>query len=136
MGAYSGWPPETVDGLCHLGFWKDALDFYRRCEAATHEGAFSQGAEFYGPAKKDYDAPVRIATEGTICREALCGADFTDVMIRAIFGFHPSLNWNTGSPLWAADQDRAFSAKLMHVRWGNRLITITSGPQGLRLEKE
>jgi hypothetical protein len=136
MGAYSGWPPETVDGLCHLGFWKDALDFYRRCEAATHEGAFSQGAEFYGPAKKDYDAPVRIATEGTICREAVCGADFTDVMIRAIFGFHPSLNWNTGSPLWAADQDRAFSAKLMHVRWGNRLITITSGPQGLRLEKE
>src|ERR1035441_923814 len=61
MGAYAGWPPETVDGLCHLGYWQDALDFYRRCEAATHEGAFSQGDEFYGPKKRDYDAPVRIA---------------------------------------------------------------------------
>ena len=136
MGAYSGWPPETVDGLCHLGFWKDALEFYRRCEAATHEGAFSQGAEFYGPRKKEYDAPVRIATAGTICREALCGADFTDVMIRTIFGFHPSLNLNRENPLWAADQDRTFSAKLEHVRWGKRLVTIVSGPQGLRFEKE
>ncbi len=136
MGAYSGWPPETIDGLCHLGFWKDALDFYRRCEAATHEGAFSQGAEFYGPTWKDYDAPVRIATAGTICREAVCGADFTDVMIRAIFGFHPSLNLNRRNPLWAADQDRTFSAKLEHVRWGNKLIAIASGPQGLRVENE
>jgi hypothetical protein len=136
MGAYSGWPPETIDGLCHLGYWKEALDFYRRCEAVTREGAFSQGAEFYGPTKKDYDAPVRIATAGTICREALCGADFTDVMIRTIFGFHPSLNLNRQSPLWAADQPRGLSAKLRHVRWGSSLMTITSGPNGLTAEKE
>ena len=136
MGAYSGWPPETVDGLCHLGYWKDALDFYRRCEAATHEGAFSQGAEFYGPRKKEYDAPVRIATAGTICREAVCGADFTDVMIRTIFGFHPSLNLDNRNPLWAANQPRGFSAKLRHLRWGKSLLTITSGPNGLTLQKE
>jgi hypothetical protein len=136
MGAYSGWPPETVDGLCHLGYWKDALDFYRRCEAATHEGAFSQGAEFYGPKKKDDDAPVRIATAGTICREAVCGADFTDVMIRTIFGLHPSLNLNNQNPLWAADQPRGFSATLRHVRQGKSLLTITSGPNGLTFEKE
>jgi hypothetical protein len=136
MGAYSGWPPETIDGLCHLGFWKDALDFYRRCEAATHEGAFSQGAEFYGPRKKEYGAPVRIATAGTICREAVCGADFTDVMIRTIFGFHPSLNLSRKSPLWATEQDRTISAKLEHVRWGKRLITIVCGPQGVRFENE
>lgn len=136
MGAYSGWPPETVDGLCHLGYWKEALDFYRRCEAATHEGAFSQGAEFYGPKKKDYDAPVRIATAGTICREALCGADFTDVMIRTIFGFHPSLNLSGQNPLWAPDQSRGFSAALRHVRHGKTLLTITSGPNGLTFEQE
>jgi hypothetical protein len=136
MGAYSGWPPETTDGLCHLGYWKDALDFYRRCEAATREGAFSQGAEFYGPKKKDYDAPVRIATAGTICREALCGAGFTDVMIRAIFGFHPSLNLDSKNPLWAPDRPRGLSGKLRHVRWGNSLITITSGTKGLTAEKE
>jgi len=136
MGAYSGWPPETVDGLCHLGYWKDALNFYRRCEAATHEGAFSQAAELYGPRWKEYDAPVRIATLGTIVREALCGAGFTDVVVRAFFGFHPSLNLDSKSPLWAADQPRGFSAKLQHVRWNNSLLTITSDPRGLRAEKE
>jgi hypothetical protein len=136
MGAYSGWPPETVDGLCHLGYWKDALDFYRRCEAATREGAFSQGAEFYGPRKKEYDAPVRIATAGTICREAVCGADFADVMIRTIFGFHPSLNLNNRNPLWDAEQSRGVSARLHHVRWGRSLLTITSGPDGLTFQKE
>jgi lysophospholipase L1-like esterase len=136
MGAYSGWPPETADGLCHLGYWQDALDFYRRCEAATHEGAFSQGAEFYGPKKRDYDAPVRIANAGTICREAVCGADFTDVVIRAFFGFHPTLNLNSESALWKPDEPRGFSGKLRHVRWGDALLTITSGPGGLISEKE
>ena len=136
MGAYSGWPPETTDGLCHLGCWPEALEFYRHCAAATHEGAFSQGAEFYGPNKATYDAPVRIATAGTICREAVCGADFTDVLIRTILGFHPSLNLNTDTPLWAADQSRGLTAKLRHVRWQHTLITITSGPEGLRFEKE
>ena len=136
MGAYSGWPPETTDGLCHLGDWQDALDFYRRCEAATHEGAFSQGAEFYGPKKRDYDAPVRIANAGTICREALCGADFTDVVIRAFFGFHPSLNLDNQNPLWKANTPRGFNGQLRHVRWGKDLYIITSGPNGLTIEKE
>jgi len=136
MGAYSGWPPETTDGLCHLGDWQDALDFYRRCEAATHEGAFSQGAEFYGPKKRDYDAPVRIANAGTICREAVCGADFTDVVIRTFFGFHPSLNLDSQYPLWKANAPRGFNGLLRHVRWGNSLYTITSGPNGLTVEKE
>ncbi len=134
MGAYAGWPPETVDGLCHLGFWQDAFDFYRRCKAVTHEGAFSQGHEFYGPRKREYDAPVRIATAGTICREALCGAAFTDVVIRAFFGFRPGLDEQR--MLWAADQPRGFSASLRHVCWGNALFTLNSGPNGLSGEKE
>ena len=134
MGAYGGWPPETVDGLCQLGYWQDALDFYRRCEAATHEGAFSQGHEFYGPKKRDYDAPVRIATAGTICREALCGAGFTDVVIRAFFGFRPGLN--DQRLLWAPDQPRGFSGQLRHVRWGKALFTIRSTATGLNSEKE
>jgi hypothetical protein len=136
MGAYSGWPPETTDGLCHLGYWQDALEFYRRCEAATHEGAFSQGAEFYGPNKRDYDAPVRIATAGTICREAVCGAGFADVVIRSFFGFHPNLNFASRNPLWKPDAPRGFSGKLRHVRWGTKLYTITSGANGLNIIKE
>jgi hypothetical protein len=134
MGAYAGWPPETVDGLCHLGYWQDAYDFYRRCEAATHEGAFCQGHEFYGPKKRDYDAPVRIANAGTICREALCGAGFTDVVIRAFFGFHPSLD--DQHMLWEPEQARGFSGALRHVRWGKTLFTINSTPTGLNGQKE
>jgi hypothetical protein len=134
MGAYSGWPPETVDGLCHLGWWQTALDFYRRCEAVTHEGAFSQGHVFYGPNKREYDAPVRIANAGTNCREALCGAGFTDVAIRAFFGFRPSLD--DRRLLWEPKQPRGFSGALQHVRWGNELFTISSSPTGLTSEKE
>jgi hypothetical protein len=134
MGAYAGWPPETVDGLCRLGYWQEAFDFYRRCAAVTHEGAFCQGHEFYGPHKRDYDAPVRIANTGTICREALCGAGFTDVVIRAFFGFRPGLN--DQRLLWAPDQPRGFAAKLEHLRWGNALFTLTSGPAGVTSQKE
>lgn len=122
--------------LGHLGYWHDALNFYARCEAATHDGAFSQGAEFYGPKQRGYDTPVRIATAGTICREALCGAGFTDVMIRSFFGFHPSLNFNRNDPLWEASQPRGFSGTRHHVRWKGSLLTITSNPQGLSIRKE
>jgi hypothetical protein len=134
MGAYSGWPPETVDGLCCLGYWQDAFAFYRRCEAVTHEGAFSQGHGFYGPKKRDYDAPVRIANAGTNCREALCGAGFTDVAIRAFFGFRPGLD--DQRLLWEPAQPRGFAGQLRHVRWGQDLYTITSGPAGLTSEPE
>lgn len=136
MGAFSGWPPETMDGLCHLGYWQDAVDFCRRCAAATHEGAFSQSLEFYGPRWRAYDAPVRIADIGTICREALCGAGFTDVFIRAFFGFRPSLNLTHEDPLWQVHQPRGFSGTLSHLRWGQELLTIHSGPEGLTWQRE
>ena len=105
------------------------------------EGVFSEskpGHTFFLKIRVQSKAEIkeRIATAGTICREAVCGEDFTDVMIRTIFGFHPRLNLNRPSPLWAADQVRTLFAKLEHMRWGNRLITIVSGPQGLRVEKE
>jgi hypothetical protein len=65
--------------------------------------------------KRDYDAPVRIANEGTICREAVCGAGFADVVIRAFFGFHPGLN--DQRMLWEPEQPRGFSSQLKHVRY-------------------
>jgi hypothetical protein len=136
MGAYSGWPPETADGLCHLGDWRDALDFYRRCAAATHEGAFPQAMDFHGPNKRNYDAPIRIASAGFMTREEVCGADFTDVVIRTFFGFHPSLDLSAKNPLWKPEQPRGFSGKLVHVRWGGSLLTIISGPGGLTVEQE
>ena len=134
MGAYPAWPPETVDGLCCLGFWGDALDFYRRCEAVIHEGAFSQGHGFYGPKRREFDAPVRIGNAGTNCRECLGGGDFTAVMIRTFFGFRPGFDGKDS--LWASDQPRGFTGKLLHVRSAGGLITITSGPKGLSSQGE
>ena len=133
VGAYSGWPPETADCLCHLGYWQDAIDFYRRCESVTHEGAFSQGHVFYGPKSRDYDAPVRIA-KGLNCREALCGADFTDVMIRTFFGFHPDFSGK--SLLLEPDQARGFTGELRYVRYKGALYTLRSDKQGIHMEKE
>ncbi len=133
MGAYSGWPPETADGLCHLGYWKEALDFYRRCEAVTHEGAFSQGHVLYGPKSREYDAPVRIADSLT-CREALCGANFGDVMIRCFFGFRPDFDGK--NLLWKPDHPRGFIGELRHLRYQGSMYTIRSDEQGIHLEKE
>ena len=135
MGAYSGWPPETTDGLCHLGDWQDAWTFTGAAKRLRTRVRFRRALNFMDQ-KRDYDAPVRIANAGTICREALCGADFTDVVIRAFFGFHPSLNLDSQDPLWKADAPRGFNGQLRHVRWVNGLYTITSGPHGLTVEKE
>ena len=74
---------------------------------------------------------MRIANAGTICREAVCGAGFTDAVIRSFFGFHPSLNLASQNPLWKPKVPHGFSGKLRHVRWGNRLLTITSQGNGL-----
>ena len=60
-GAYDGWIPLTVGTMWRLGDPSGAYDFYRRTAVVTKEGPFAQAREFYGPNKKDYDAPVRVA---------------------------------------------------------------------------
>ena len=61
MGAYDAWPAVTVDAMCALGYWEDAIPFLRRTQAAVYEGVYAQAREFYGPTRGRYDAPVRIA---------------------------------------------------------------------------
>jgi hypothetical protein len=64
----------------------------------------------------------------------LCGAGFTDVVIRAFFGFRPCLD--DQRMLWVPEQPRGFSGQLRHVRWGKAHFTIQSTPTGLSTEKE
>ena len=134
LGAYSGWPPETMAALCAMGYFRQAVDFCRRCEAVTHEGAFSQAHEFYGPNARRYDAPVRIADRGYNCREAVCGAGFANVTIRDFFGYRPQLG--AATVLFAPAAPRGCAGKLLHVRHGKQLCTITSGDAGLTLQAE
>ena len=57
MGAYDAWPAVTVDAMCALGYWDDAIPFLRRTQAAIYEGVYAQAREFYGLTRGQYDAP-------------------------------------------------------------------------------
>jgi len=131
MGAYDAWPPFTMEGLSRLGFFPVALDFLHRCEPTTHEGPFGQSHELLG---KTAAAPVRKAHRGQQMYNCSAGTAFAEIIIRNFFGFHPE--WDSRSALFAADTPRGFEGSLKNVRTAQGLITITSGPNGLSLEKK
>ena len=95
MGAYDGWPALTVGTMWRLGFPGDAFDFYCRTAEVTQEGPFAQAREFYGPRRKEYDAPVRIAERDGCMKECISGAAFADVVVNTFFGFAPSVDGKT-----------------------------------------
>ena len=87
MGAYDGWPALTVGTMWRLGFPGNAFDFYCRTAEVTKEGPFAQAREFYGPRRKQYDAPVRIAEREGCMKECISGAAFANVVVSTFFGF-------------------------------------------------
>ncbi|MGH7990740.1 MAG: hypothetical protein ACREDS_11205, partial [Limisphaerales bacterium] len=113
MGAYDGWPALTVGTMWRLGFPNDAFDFYCRTAEVTKEGPFAQAHEFYGPNRKQYDAPVRIAERDGCMKECICGAAFADVVVNTFFGFLPSLDGKT--ILADSKTPRPFTGKLLNV---------------------
>jgi len=95
MGAYDGWIPLTVGTLWRLGDPAAAYDFYRRTAVVTREGPFAQAREFYGPNKRNYEAPVRVAMRLGCMKECISGVAFTDVVLNTFFGFTPSVDGKT-----------------------------------------
>src|SRR5260370_20179323 len=91
MGAYDAWPAVTVDAMCALGCWEDAVPFLRRTQAALYEGVYAQAHEFYGPNRRQYDAPVRIAQREGCMRECTGGGAFAETIIGTLFGYAPTL---------------------------------------------
>jgi hypothetical protein len=134
MGAFDGWIPLTVGAMWRLGFPNDAFEFYCRTAVVTKEGPFAQAREFYGPNRKAYDAPVRVAERQGCFKECISGAAFGDVVINTFFGFRPTLRGPTA--LADANLPRPFTGKLKHVRHRGDLANITAGPTGLRMETE
>ncbi|HUA38216.1 MAG TPA: hypothetical protein VMA35_07415 [Candidatus Sulfopaludibacter sp.] len=129
MGAYDGWPALTVGMMWRLGFPNDAFDFYCRTAEVTKEGPFAQAHEFYGPNRKQYDAPVRIAEREGCMKECICGAAFADVIINTFFGFAPSLD---GKNLLADPQrPRPFTGKLLNLSARGKRFTISAGGSGV-----
>jgi hypothetical protein len=129
MGAYDGWPALTVGAMWRLGFPKEAFDFYCRTAEVTKEGPFAQAREFYGPNRKQYDAPVRIAERGGCMKECICGAAFADVVVNTFFGFSPSLDGKT--VLADPKTPRPFTGKLLNVCAHGIKFTINAGGSGV-----
>jgi hypothetical protein len=134
MGAYDAWPAVTVDAMCTLGYWNNAMPFLRRTQAAIYEGVYAQAHEFYGPRRREYDAPVRIAQREGCMRECTGGGAFAETIINTLFGYIPKLEQEL--TLFQPDTPREFTGELYHVRHGIEQFTIQSDNAGLHLRKE
>lgn len=129
MGAYDGWPALTVGTMWRLGFPKDAFSFYCRTAEVTREGPFAQAREFYGPQRREFDAPVRIAERNGCMKECISGGAFADVVIHTFFGFEPSLDGK--NVLTDPQTPRPFTGKLKYVLFHGKKITISAGASGV-----
>jgi hypothetical protein len=134
MGAYDAWPAVTVDAMCALGYWEDAIPFLRRTQAAIYEGVYAQAHEFYGPTRGQYDAPVRIAQREGCMRECTGGGAFAETVIGTLFGYAAKPGGKLA--LMSAGVRRGFRGELHHVRYGSELHSIRSGETGVDLRKE
>jgi hypothetical protein len=134
MGAYDAWPAVTVDAMCALGYWKDAIPFLRRTRVAIYEGVYAQAREFYGPRRREYDAPIRIAQREGCMRECTGGGAFAETIINTLFGYIPKLGQQL--MLFQPDTPRGFAGELRHVRFGGDQFAIQSDGDGLHLRKE
>jgi hypothetical protein len=134
MGAYDAWPAVTVDAMCTLGYWNNAIPFLKRTRAAIYEGVYAQAHEFYGPRRREYDALVRIAQREGCMRECTGGGAFAETIINTMFGYIPKL----GQPLTLFEPDvpRGFAGELCHIRYGTDQFAIRSDNAGLNLRKE
>ena len=129
MGAYDGWPALTVGAMWRLGFPNDAFDFYCRTATVTKEGPFAQAREFFGPQRKQFNAPVRIAERMGCMKECISGAAFADIVVNTFFGFAPSLN---GKNLLADPQvPRPFTGRLLNLSTRGKRFTISAGISGV-----
>jgi hypothetical protein len=134
MGAYDAWPAVTVDAMCTLGYWNNAISFLRRTRVAVYEGVYAQAREFCGPTRREYDAPVRIAQRGGCMRECTGGGAFAETIINTLFGYIPRLGQRL--KLFEPHIARGFAGRLCHVRYGSDQFTIQSDNSGLHLRNE
>lgn len=134
MGAYDAWPAVTVDAMCNLGHWTDAVAFLRHTQAAIYEGVYAQARELFGLDKLDRRASVRIAQRRGCMRECCGGGAFAETTITTLFGFRPRVS---GEPeIFEPTVSRGFEGELRHLRHGKEMYTIRSGNSGLVWRRE
>ncbi|NMB73416.1 MAG: hypothetical protein GYA22_14855 [Bacteroidales bacterium] len=120
LGAYDGWPAETMDALTQMGYPQKALDFYHAIEPVTYEGIWAQAHELWGENKKTSHAWVRIAERGWHNRESSGGVSLSQVVLKDFFGFYPQI----GGEALQTHGPFELSGKLYHVLYKNAYYTI------------
>jgi len=120
LGAYDGWPAETMDALTQMGFPQKALDFYHAIEPVTYEGIWAQAHELWGENKTTKHARVRIAERGWHNRESSGGISLSQVVLKDFFGFYPQI----GGEALQNHGPLNLSGKLYHVLYNNAYHTI------------
>ena len=132
LGAYDGWPLNTMEAMYHMGYPEKALDFYRNIYPVTLEGNWAQAHELWGENKENKNAQVRIAERGWHIRDAASGIGMANVMLREFFGFMPK--FMEDNPLDKPDMVRSLKGKMHNVRYQGSLYNITSDTDGLSME--
>jgi hypothetical protein len=134
LGAYDGWPLNTMEAMYHMGYPEKAMDFYRAVYPVTLEGNWAQAHELWGENKKNKNARVRGAERGWHIRDAASGIGFANVMLREFFGFMP--RFMEGNPLDKPGMVRSIRGKMHHVPYQGKFYTITSNNEGLSMVEE
>jgi hypothetical protein len=127
-------PRSRLMRMCTLGDWSSPISFLRRTRVAVYEGVYVQAHEFYGPGRREYNAPVRIAQREGCMRECTGGGAFAETIINTLFGYIPKLGQRL--TLFEPRIPRGFAGELCHVQYGSDQFAIRSGSAGLHLRKE
>lgn len=134
LGAYDGWPLNTMEAMYHMGYPEKAMDFYRNIYPVTLEGNWAQAHELWGDNKDNKGSRVRIAERGWHVRDAASGIGFANVMLREFFGFMPK--FMDDNPLDQPEMARSIRGKMHHVAYKGKYYTIISNEDGLSMKEE
>jgi hypothetical protein len=134
LGAYDGWPVNTMEAMYHMGYPEKAMDFYRAVYPVTLEGTWAQAHELWGENKYEKTARVRIARRGLCVRDAASGIAYANIMLREFFGFAPG--FMDDQPLDKPNMTRSIQGEMNHIRYKGKLYTIMSDENGLRMIEE
>lgn len=133
-GAYCGWPAMTMSAMGRQGKYAEASAFLNRTEYVTTLGPYGQAVEVRPPGLpyKPFDVTLYIEASGF---------SFAETIVTTLFGYQPPMPRAAtdpaapnGEPIADASAARGFVGKLSGVRWGQRLVDISSGPAGLTWE--
>lgn len=139
LGAYDGWPGETIQALAMMGEYEEALKLTQDMASAYDDGPGGQAHQVFTQGGKML-RPTRKAAADQQWFE-LAGSVTANRIITALFGVEPPLELNaTGeaaSLLRDAGTPRGFDGTLSGLRVRGKLYTVESkSATGLSIEAQ